>query len=114
MVAKFILAALLVITTLPAIGQPTHPAVGDPHWYDIDCCGLNDCRPFTIGELFWTPEGFVVRRRFLNDGRTEVTCPPELIRFNDGRIRGSLDAAVHGCWLGISCKARCIYISSGT
>lgn len=29
------------------------------HWYEGDCCDKDDCRPAHLGELRWTPDGWL-------------------------------------------------------
>lgn len=100
--------------------KPRHNPLDPSHWYDIECCDLDDCKPISgvkpngepWSEVTETPDGY----RWQSSQSGEVYFFPKIVEgAPNKRIRPSRDGFFHGCesivghedkhWVG-----HCLYI----
>jgi hypothetical protein len=81
-----------------------HANTTAPHWYDEDCCNLDDCRKAPTKAIEQVAEGYLVYGE-------------HVIKHGDERIRPSRDADFHICEMTSEWGhkfIRCIYVPLST
>lgn len=104
------LAVFLTWIGAPVLGQGGAHDPNDPaHWYDRECCSLEDCAPVPMDVIRATDEGWLVRIG-PGDHPTAFKEQTRLIPFGHRRVRVSQDGDFHAC-LGVRTNTiYCIYI----
>ena len=106
-----LLLAMLIVASSPALSQE-HDHHRADHWYDLDCCSLEDCAPINSRQSVAIVEGGV--RVISKDHGIDQIVP-----FGDERLRASLDSEWHICIIGTSAQPdftyesnilRCVYM----
>jgi hypothetical protein len=82
-IVSVVIGACIGFLVRPALAQPTHDPNDPNHWYEAECCSLQDCKPMTPAEYFF------------DDGEIVIVETGE--RFPLDALRNSQDGSFHRC-----------------
>lgn len=104
--AIFLLLAGLV--ALPALAQ-RHDKHDPGHWYDYDCCALNDCAPIPPSAIRADRNGYHVHIQPGAHPLVKEAPVSGFVSYPDARQ--SQDGAHHACI--VAGKIKCLYAPQG-
>lgn len=107
-------AVMLLIWTVPGFAADPiprglgHPKAGGSHWYDGNCCNMQDCEPVEMGSIQPKKDGYAVH--YISSFGHEVKG---FVPYGDPKIRPSKDFQEHGCAGPLTGALFCIYVLTG-
>lgn len=106
----------LLMWSTGAKAQHIHHAQSNPkHFYDYDCCHLNDCAPIAANAVSETPKGYAVSIRPGTHPMWKMTRADVLrvvYPYRSPKVRPSKDGEWHVCINGAG-DPLCLYVIGG-
>lgn len=110
-----IIALFSIAFTREGRGQHAHNPNDPGHFYDYECCALNDCGPVPAENVAETPNGYVVRVKPGTHPMWKASETETLVltfSYRTSKVKPSRDGNWHVCF-NAKLEPLCLYVTGG-